>query len=188
MLGRGFLWVGGLALSLVGCGGGDDDDDDTSTVSGLAGIYETVSDDYFQPCDGAPTNTGNEPPYFRIIDEALFNGVFISVYRCTSGEPSSCEDENTGSPLIWLAEQTTGGVFRSESSERTGNGADCTASYLVEDVKKSTTGVTLTSEERCGAWSGADCTGEFTDALVSKTKSLPCFQREVREGTLTTPD
>jgi hypothetical protein len=184
MLGRGRFWVGVLAASVAGCGGGDDDDEAVSTVSGLAGIYQTISDDYYQPCDGAPTNTGNEPPYFRIVDEALFNGLFISVYRCTSSAPSSCDDENSGSPLVFLAEQTAGGVFHAESSERFGNGVDCYASFLADDVRKSTAGVTLASEERSGGWSGVDCAGEFTDALVAKTKTLPCFQREVREGAL----
>jgi len=183
MLGRGCPWVGLLAALVVGCGGGDDDEA-ASTSSGLAGIYETLSDDYYQPCDGAPANTGNEPPFFRIVDESLFNGVFISVYRCKSSEPSSCDDENTGSPLVFLAEQTSGGVFHAESSQRIGNGVDCTASYLADDVKKSAAGVTLTSEERSGAWSGTDCSGEFTDELVVKTKTLPCFQREVRDGAL----
>jgi hypothetical protein len=172
-----------LAASAVGCGGGDDDEA-ASTVSGLAGIYQTISDDYYQPCDGAPTNTGNEPPYFRIVDESLFDALYIDVYRCTSGAPASCDTEDTGSPLIFLAEEVSSGVFRAESSSRTGTDTDCSASFFADDIKKTATGVTLTSEERSGAWSGADCAGEFTDALVSKTKTLPCFQREVRVGEL----
>jgi hypothetical protein len=182
MLGRAWLWVSLLAASVTGCGG--EDDDASSAASGLAGFYETLTDDYYQPCDGAPANTGIQPPYFRVVDESLFNGLFVSVYRCKDADPSSCDSEDMGSPLIFLAEETAGGVFHTEASSRSGNGADCTATWYGEDVKKSADGVTLTSEERSGAWSGADCTGDFTNSLVSKTKSLPCFQREVREGRL----
>ena len=182
MLARPWLFLGLLAVSVAGCGG--DDEEAASGTSGLAGVYETLTDDYYQPCDGAAADTGIQPPYFRVVDESLFNGLFVSVYRCSDSDPSSCDNEDTGSPLIFLAEQTAGGVFHAEASSRSGNGADCTATWYGEDVKKSTDGVTLSSEERSGAWSGADCTGDFTQALVNKTKSLPCFQREVREGRL----
>jgi hypothetical protein len=183
MLGREWLWVGLLAAAVSGCGG-EDDDAASSTASGLAGFYETLREDYYQPCDGTPSSVGVQPPYFRVVDESLLNGLFVSVYRCRDSDPSSCDNEDTGSPLIFLAEETAGGVFHTDASSRSGNGADCTASWYGEDVKKSADGVTLASEERSGAWSGADCTGDFTAALVSKTKSLPCFQREVREGRL----
>jgi hypothetical protein len=183
MLGRGCWWIGVLAASTVGCGGGDDDDD-PATTSGLAGIYETVSDDYHQPCDGPPANTGNEPPYFRIVDESLLGGTYINVYACTSAEPSSCEDDTTGGPFVFLAEPTTHGAFRAESSARYGTETECTGTFYADDVKKSAAGVTITSEQRSGEWSGADCAAEFTDTLASKTKTLPCFQREVRDGRL----
>jgi len=170
----------------AGCGGGDDDDDSTNAPSGLAGIYQTVSDDYYQPCDGDPTNTGNEPPYFRIVDDSFLNAPFIDVYRCTSSDLSSCDDENTGFPLIFAAEKTSAGVFHAESSSRTGTDSACTASFDVDDIKKTADGVTLTSEERSGEWTGTDCTAEFSGTIVEKTKTLPCFQREIRAGKLVT--
>jgi hypothetical protein len=183
MLAREWLWVGLMIASVTGCGG-EDDDDASSGSSGLAGIYETTSDEFYQPCTAEPVSTGIQPPFFRIVDESLFNGLFISVYRCSSTDPESCDDEETGSPLIFLAEETSAGVFHSESSSRAPSGDDCTATWFGEDVKKSTDGVTLTAEERSGQWSGADCTADFNDAIVEKTKALPCFQREVRKSSL----
>lgn len=186
-----YRWVrvGMLALLAAGCGGGDDDDDDTAAAkSGLAGIYQTVSDDYYQPCDGEPANTGNEPPYFHIVDDSLFGTPFIDVYRCTSGELSSCDTDDTASPFIFAAQKQSNGVFHSESSSRSGTETDCTASFDTDDVAKTADGVTLTSVEHSAEWSGADCAADFDDAIVEKTKTLPCFQREVRGGKLIAAD
>ena len=188
MLGRRWAWLVPLAVSLAGCGGGDDDDDSASATSGLAGVYETVSDDYYQPCDGEPANTGNEPPYFRIVDDSFLGAPFVNVYRCTSGDAASCEDENTGVPFIFAASKASNGTFHAESSSRTGTETDCTASFDTADIKKTADGVTLTSEEHSEGWSGADCSSDFTDVVVEKTKHLPCFQREVRGGKLLAAD
>jgi hypothetical protein len=180
MLGRVGAWVALSALVLSGCGGGDDDDE-ASATSGLAGIYETQSDAYSEPCD-APGIPGTAPPYFTIVDESFLGVPFINVYSCTSADAASCEGEDNGSPLVFLAEKTNGGVFHSESSTRIGGDTSCTASHHSDDIAKSAAGVTITSEELSGEWSGDDCTAEFTQEVADKTKSLPCASRELWSG------
>ena len=169
------------ALVLAGCGGGDDDDDETDAISGLAGIYETNSDAYSKPCD-APGTAGNAPAYFTIVDASFLGFPFVDVYSCTSSEPASCEGEDNGSPLVFAAAKTNGGVFHSESSSRIGSETSCTASHHTDDIVKTSDGVTITTEELSGEWSGADCSDEFTQEVADKTKSLPCFSREIWSG------
>lgn len=180
MLGRGCAWVALSALVLSGCGDGDDDDE-ASATSGLAGIYETQSDVYSEPCDAAGI-PGNAPAYFTIVDESFLGVPFINVYGCTSAAPESCEGENNGAPLVFAASKTSGGVFHSESSARIGGDSSCTASHHTDDIAKTAGGVTIASEELSGEWSGEDCTAEFTQEVADKTKSLPCFSREVWSG------
>jgi hypothetical protein len=175
-----------FGLLLLGCGGGGDDDSTSNTTSGLAGMYQTLTDTVAAPCEVAPMAVTNvDPPYFQIADKNAFGAAYIAVYPCTGSDPSTCDEF----AIVDVAGPAGDGSYKSEATELSSDGSaaptECDGTYSTGEIKKTTGGVTVTTTDKTGTLTGADLCkwqGDFSSQQTAAIKALPCTSQEMRTG------
>jgi len=172
---------GWLALSLLGCGSGTDVGGQAG-ATGLAGMYMTTSHTLARPCEAAPQPAPlDDPAFFRIDEEHLDNGWFVSAHRCTGASASTCDEQE---PPLFQAGRNVGNgrVFTERLSRSQGEGDHCLATWTGHLVVPSEGGATLRQEVRAGDWTGRPCSDPLFSPYLQNARTLECRVAEVWVG------